>query len=147
MIATQPAVAGGAKVISAVGARDEDLAGELGASPVRSGLVAAVRALGSVDAVFDAAGKGALADAVELAGGPQRVIALSDHAAPDFGVGSRRPPRAALPVPWTRAWPCWPRGRLRMKNRRAMPLQEAAEAHRLLESGDVRDRVILTLDA
>lgn len=34
-----------------------------------------------------------------------------------------------------------------MKNRRAMPLQEAAEAHRLLESGDVRDRVILTLDA
>ena len=32
----------------------------------------------AVDAVFDAAGTGVLADAIALAGGPQRVITLSD---------------------------------------------------------------------
>ena len=72
IIATQLAVARGIKVISAVGEHDEALARELGATPVRygSGLPGRVRALGAVDAVFDAAGKGVLADAIALAGGP-----------------------------------------------------------------------------
>ena len=58
IIATQLAVAKGLKVISAVGEHDEALARRLGAVPVRygSGLVDRVRALGPVDAVFDAAG-------------------------------------------------------------------------------------------
>lgn len=149
VIATQLAVARGVQVISAVGARDEDLARKLGASPVRygSGLVAAVRALGSVDAVFDAAGKGALADAVELAGGPQRVITLSDHAAPEFGVVLSAPTADRAPGALDEGMAMLAEGRLRMKSRRTMPLQEAAEAHRLLESGGVRDRVILTLES
>jgi len=88
IIATQLAVAGGIKVISAVGEHDERLARELGATPVRygAGLADRVRALGAVDAVFDAAGKGVLADAIALAGGPRRVITLADPAAADFGV-------------------------------------------------------------
>jgi hypothetical protein len=36
--------------------------------------------------VFDAAGKSVLADAIALAGGPKRVITLSDPAAAHFGV-------------------------------------------------------------
>ncbi|MER8008058.1 zinc-binding dehydrogenase [Streptomyces sp. NPDC094149] len=36
-------------------------------------------------------------------------------------------------------------GRLRMKSRRTMPMREAAEAHRLLESGGVRERIILSV--
>jgi hypothetical protein len=36
--------------------------------------------------VFDAAGKGVLADAIALAGGPRRVITLADPAAAVFGV-------------------------------------------------------------
>jgi NADPH:quinone reductase-like Zn-dependent oxidoreductase len=73
IIATQLAVAKGIKVISAVGEHDEALARRLGAVPVRygSGLVDRVRALGPVDAVFDAAGKGVPADAIALAGGPK----------------------------------------------------------------------------
>jgi NADPH:quinone reductase-like Zn-dependent oxidoreductase len=103
IIATQLAVAQGIKVISAVGEHDEALARELGATPVRygAGVADRVRALGAVDAVFDAAGQGVLADAIALAGGPGRVITLSDP---------------------------------------------AAEAHRQLESGNVHERIILTLN-
>src|SRR5579859_3654790 len=69
IIATQLAVAQGIKVISAVGEHDETLAYELGATPVRygAGLADRVRALGAVDAVFDAAGNGVLADAIAVA--------------------------------------------------------------------------------
>jgi D-arabinose 1-dehydrogenase-like Zn-dependent alcohol dehydrogenase len=37
-------------------------------------------------------------------------------------------------------------GRLRLRARRSMPMQQAAEAPRQLESGHVHDRIILTLD-
>jgi NADPH:quinone reductase-like Zn-dependent oxidoreductase len=36
-------------------------------------------------------------------------------------------------------------GRLRLRAHRPMPMQQAAEAHRQLESGTVRERIILTL--
>jgi hypothetical protein len=45
------------------------------------GVTGRVRALGPVDAVFDAVGQGVLADAITLAGGSERVITLSDPAA------------------------------------------------------------------
>jgi NADPH:quinone reductase-like Zn-dependent oxidoreductase len=88
LIATQLALAEGATVISATGARDEELARELGAIPVRYGpelraLVYAYAHTGKVDAVLDAAGKGGLGDAVALAGGPARVITLADEHAAD----------------------------------------------------------------
>ena len=74
IIATQLAVARGVTVISVVGEYDEALSRELGATPVRygPGVAGRVRALGTVDAVFDAAGTGILADAIALAGGPSR---------------------------------------------------------------------------
>src|SRR6202007_1341473 len=74
IIATQLAVAWGVTVISAVGEHDESLARELGATPVRygPGVAGRVRALGAVDAVFDAAGKGVLADAGAPGGRAQR---------------------------------------------------------------------------
>ena len=36
-------------------------------------------------------------------------------------------------------------GRLRLRAHQSMPMQEAAEAHRQLESGTVHERIILTL--
>jgi len=62
----------GFEAAGTVGEQDETLARELGATPVRygAGVADRVRALGAVDAVFDAAGKGVLADALALAGGP-----------------------------------------------------------------------------
>jgi len=147
IIATQLAVARGIKVISAVGEQDETLARELGAMPVRygAGVAGRVRALGAVDAVFDAAGKGVLADAIALAGGPERVITLSDPAAADFGVtlSEATPDRAPGALDETIA--LLADGRLRLRAHTSMPMQQAAEAHRQLESGTVHERIILTL--
>jgi NADPH:quinone reductase-like Zn-dependent oxidoreductase len=37
-------------------------------------------------------------------------------------------------------------GRLRLRAHKSMPMQEAAEAHRQLEGGNVHERVILSLE-
>jgi NADPH:quinone reductase-like Zn-dependent oxidoreductase len=147
VIATQLAVRRGVRVISAVGEHDEALARELGATPVRygHGLVDRVNALGGIDAVFDAAGKGVLADAVTLAGGPSRVITLSDPHAGDFGARLSGPHAAHTAEALTESMTLFADGRLRLRAHRTLPMQDAAEAHRLLESGTVHERIILTL--
>src|SRR6185312_7157330 len=131
VIATQLAVARRIKVISAVGEHDEALARELGATPVRygPGVAGRVRALGAVDAVFDAAGTGVLADA----------------AAADFGVtlSEAAPDRAPRALEETMA--LLADGKLRLRAHTTMPMQQAPEAHRQLESGIVHQRIILTL--
>jgi NADPH:quinone reductase-like Zn-dependent oxidoreductase len=148
IIATQLAVARGIKVVSAVGEHDETLASDLGATPVRygPGLAGRVRELGTVDAVFDAAGKGVLADAIALAGGPGRVITLSDPAAADFGVMLSQPAPDRAPGALDEAMALLAEGRLRLRAHKSMPMQQAAEAHRQLEGGNVHERVILTLE-
>jgi NADPH:quinone reductase-like Zn-dependent oxidoreductase len=135
IIATQLAVARGVKVISAVGEHDETLARELGATPVRygPGLADRVRALGPVDAVFDAAGKGVLADAIALTGGPERVITLSDPAAADFGVMLSEPDNDRAPGALDETIALLADGRLRLRAHITMPVQQAADAHRQLE--------------
>jgi len=147
IIATQLAVARGIKVISAVSEHDETLARELGATPVRygAGVAGRVRALGTVDAVFDAAGQGVLADAVALAGGSERVITLSDPAAADFGVTLSQPTPSRAPGALDETIAMLADGRLRLRAHTTMPMQQAAEAHRQLESGTVHERIILTL--
>src|SRR6266542_4047739 len=141
-------VARGVKVISAVGEHDETLARDLGATPVRygAGVADRVRALGPVDAVFDAAGQGVLADAIALAGGPRRVITLSDPAAADFGVMLSEPTPERAPGALDETIALLADGRLRLRAHQTMPMQQAAEAHRQLESGTVHDRIILTLE-
>ena len=149
IIATQLAVAKGITVISAVGEHDEALARELGATPVRygAGLPDRVRALGAtVDAVFDAAGTGVLADAIALAGGPKRVITLSDPAAADFGVTLSEPGPDRAPGALDETMALLAGGRLRLRAHKTMPIQQAADAHRQLESGTVHERIILTLE-
>jgi NADPH:quinone reductase-like Zn-dependent oxidoreductase len=37
-------------------------------------------------------------------------------------------------------------GRLRLRAHKTMPMRQAAEAHRQLESGNVHERIILTLE-
>jgi NADPH:quinone reductase-like Zn-dependent oxidoreductase len=147
IIATQLAAARGVRVISAVGEHDEALARELGATPVRygPGVADRIRALGPVDAVFDAAGTGVLADAVALAGGPGRVITLSDPAAASFGVTLSEPTPGRAPDALQDTITLLADGRLRLRAHQSMPMQEAAEAHRQLETGTVHERIILTL--
>src|SRR5256884_1259413 len=147
IIATQLAVVRGIKVISAVGEQDETLARELGAMPVRygAGVAGRVRALGAVDAVFDAAGKGVLADAIALAGGPRRGITFSAPAAPDLGVTLSQATTHRAPGALDETIALLADGRLRLRAHTSMPMQQAAEAHRQLESGTVHERIILTL--
>ena len=148
IIATQLAVAQGVKVISAVGEHDDTLARELGATSVRygPGLADRVRALGAIDAVFDAVGKGVLADAIALAGGPERVITLSDPAAADYGVTLSQPTPDRAPGALDQTIALLADGRLRLRAHKTMPMRQAAEAHRQLESGNVHERIILTLE-
>jgi NADPH:quinone reductase-like Zn-dependent oxidoreductase len=148
IIATQLAVARGIKVISAVGEDDKALARELGATPVHygAGVADRVRALGPVDAVFDAAGKGVLVDAISLAGGPKRVITLSDPAAADYGVTLSQPTPDRAPGALDETIALLANGRLRLRAHKTMPMRQAAEAHRQLESGNLHERIILTLN-
>jgi NADPH:quinone reductase-like Zn-dependent oxidoreductase len=99
----------------------------------------------AVDAVFDAAGNGVLADAIAVAGGPERVITLSDPAASDFGVTLSQPTPDRAPGALEETMALLADGRLRLKAHQSMPMQQAAEAHRQLESGTVHERIVLTL--
>lgn len=149
LIATQLAVAQGLTVISATAARDEQLIGQLGAIPVRYGpeLLAQVHThAGKVDAVLDAAGKGGLDAAVELAGGPTRVITLADEHAADFGVALSAPTPDRAPDALDQTMPLLAAGKLQLRAQRLLPVRDAAQAHALLESGQAHEKLILTAE-
>jgi NADPH:quinone reductase-like Zn-dependent oxidoreductase len=137
-IATQLAISAGATVIGAVGAHDVESTEALGATAIPYGgdLLANVRAKSdSVDAVLDAAGKGGLPEAVELAGGPERVVTLSDPTGAALGVPVSNPvpppPRDVL----DQAFDLLAAGKLQLRERQEIPFDEAGKAHRLLEAG------------
>ena len=145
-IAAQLAVARGAAVIGAAAPRDHALVRDLGAVPVSygPGLADRVREIvASVDAVIDAAGKGELKEAVDLAGGPARVVTLADEHAAELGVAfsAYTPDRA--PAALDQTMPLLATGALRLRRQRHLPLERAADAHELLEHGDTHEKLIL----
>ena len=147
IIATQLAIRQGVSVIAAVGERDEALVRELGATPVLYGsnLLANVRAVADrVDTTFDAAGKGGLHDAITLTGGPERVITLADERAAELGVRLSAPTPDRAPDAVEIGMQLLAAGELRLRSQRTLPMSAAAEAHRLLEDGDVHDKMLLT---
>jgi NADPH:quinone reductase-like Zn-dependent oxidoreductase len=147
IIAAQLAVSSKASVIAAANPRDHELLRELGATPVPYGarLVEHVHEITPrVDAVMDAAGRDALPAAIELAGGSERVITLSDPRAQELGVRLSAPTPDRAPRAVDHGMALLAAGTLRMKPRRELPLQRAAEAHRLLESGETHDKVVLS---
>jgi NADPH:quinone reductase-like Zn-dependent oxidoreductase len=146
MIATQLAVSQGLTVIGAASPRDHDLVRDIGGVPVTygAGLVERVREISpSVDAVLDAAGKGALPDAITLAGGPARVMTLADGHAAELGVAFSAPTPDRAPDAVDRTMPLLASGALRLRRQRHLPMSEAAEAHRLLENGDAHEKLVL----
>jgi NADPH:quinone reductase-like Zn-dependent oxidoreductase len=146
MTATQLAVARGATVIGAVAPRDHDLIRDLGAIPVSYGpdLAARIReTVPAVNAVLDAAGRGGLTDAVDLAGGPARVITLADPTAGDLGVAFSVGTPDRAPEALDQTMPLLASGVLRVRRQRHLPMEQAADAHRLLENGDVHEKLIL----
>jgi len=146
IIAVQLAIRQGLKVIGAVGARDEALTRELGATPVPYGnnLVSNVREVADrVDATFDAAGKGELEDAITLTGGSARVITLADEHAAELGVRLSAPTPDRAPDAVEIGMHLLASGELRLRSHQSLPMSAAAEAHRLLESGTAHHKLLL----
>ncbi|MEV8323763.1 NADP-dependent oxidoreductase [Kitasatospora sp. NPDC056731] len=145
-VAVQLARAWGATVIGTASERNHDYLRDLGAIPVSygEGLVERVRAVApqGVDAAFDAAGRGALAASVELVSDRSRIGTVVDYPeAERLGVRGLRGPRTAARL--TELVRLWEAGGLRLEIAEALPLERAAEAHRLVGTGHVRGKVVL----
>jgi NADPH:quinone reductase-like Zn-dependent oxidoreductase len=146
VIATQLAARAGVSVVGVASTRDHDLVRDLGAAPVGygPGLEDRVRKTGQrIDAVLDAAGKGELVDAIGLGGGPERVMTLADEHAAELGVALSAPTPDRAPEAVDVTMPLLAAGVLRLRRQRHLPMEQAALAHRLLESGDVHEKLVL----
>jgi NADPH:quinone reductase-like Zn-dependent oxidoreductase len=72
-------------------------------------------------------------------------LTLSDPAADGSGVTLSEPAPDRAPGALDETIALLAEGRLRLRAHTSMPMQQAAEAHRQLESGTVHQRIILTL--
>jgi NADPH:quinone reductase-like Zn-dependent oxidoreductase len=143
--AVQIAVALGAEVVGTASPRNAGFLRDAGVAEVvdhTAGPVAA-QLSGPVDAVLDAVGGDALADVAKAVGDPSRLVSIVDPGVRDLGgryLFVRPDPHdleelAALADA----------GSLRVPIARAFPLEQVADAHRLVGEGHVRGKVVVTL--
>ena len=145
-LATQLALAAGARVIGTASPANQDRVAALGATPTAygEGWLERVRALApeGVDAVLDAAGKGVLDDSVELLGGTERLVTIADGAAFTKGITfssqSERSAEALGELLARRR-----AGELTTTIGRVLRLDEAGEAQRLGDSGRAGGKLVL----
>ncbi|MET0494739.1 MAG: NADP-dependent oxidoreductase [Actinoplanes sp.] len=137
-VAVQLAVARGAIVIGTASAANHEYLRSLGAMPVAygDGLVARVQAVApqGVDAVFDAAGRGALPDSIELRGGTtERIVTIADPAAQEFGVtfSPGGQPRIVVPE------------HLRVSVAQTFPLAEAGRAQQVSATSHTPGKLVI----
>ncbi|AEG42884.1 NADP-dependent oxidoreductase [Isoptericola variabilis] len=144
--AVQLAVRRGARVVGTASPAGQARVAAMGAIPTTygPGLVDRVRELapGGVDAVLDAAGRGALPDSIALRGGTDRIVTIADPAADELGVRStyaaRRDARELAEV-----LDALGRRELTVTVGWVLPLEEAARAHELLEAGRAGGKIVL----
>ncbi|HET6858856.1 MAG TPA: NADP-dependent oxidoreductase [Streptomyces sp.] len=147
-VGVQLAVARGVTVVGTASPANHDYLRVLGAIPVAygDGLAERVRAVApqGVDAVFDAAGRGALPASIELRGGTtDRIVTIADTAAAELGVtfsagGTDRSQDQLAEHAQQAA-----EGGLRLTVADALPLAQAAKAQELSESGHARGKLVL----
>jgi NADPH:quinone reductase-like Zn-dependent oxidoreductase len=139
---------GAARVIGTASDANHDYLRTLGAIPVRygDGLVERVRAVApdGVDAALDAAGPEALYASAELVEDRDRIRTMvSDEAAEELGIPALGPARSrARLVDLTELYD---QGKLPLHLRATYPLERAADAHRDIETGHGRGKIVLTL--
>ena len=148
-VAVQLAIARGATVVGTASEANHDHLRELGAIPVLygDGLVERVRAAApdGVDAVFDAAGRGALPDSIELRGGASRIVTIADPAA--FGLGIPFSGEAARDAgDLAEVARLAADGRLRVTVAETYPLEKAPAAHEVVATGHGRGKVVLLVE-
>jgi NADPH:quinone reductase-like Zn-dependent oxidoreductase len=148
-VAVQIALSRGAAVVGTASEANHDYLRALGAAPVvyGEGLVERVRAVapGGIDAVFDAAGRGALPDSIELRGGKSRIVTIADPAA--FGLdipvsGEAARDAGTLAEVARQAAD----GLLRVTVGETYPLEEASAAQESAATGHGRGKVVLLVD-
>jgi len=151
--AVQLARARGITVIGTASPDNHDYLRGLGATPTTygEGLPERVGALapGGVDYAFDAGGRGALPELIEITGGPDRVVTIADFPGAQAtgvrftgGAGGQSRAWHAL----AEAAELYERGELSMPVARTFPLEQGAEAHRVSEEGHVRGKLVLVVD-
>lgn len=148
-IAVQLAVARGARVIGTAGPANQEYVTSLGATALVYGenLVERVRALApeGVDAVFDAAGKGALEDSITLRGGTDRIVTTADFRAAELGIVFAEGPQRRSATRLAELAQLAAEGDLVTTIGAAYPLGEAAEAQRVSDAGHGRGKLVLTV--
>ncbi|MED3575952.1 NADP-dependent oxidoreductase [Cytobacillus praedii] len=146
--AVQLARAWGATVIGTGSERNHDYLRTLGAIPVAYGdnLADRVRSLApdGVDAAFDAAGDDALRASLELVENKDRIgTIVAFDLAEQLGVRPIRSQRSVARL--AELIELYSQGKLQIHIRKAFPLHQAADAHREIESGHGRGKVVLTI--
>jgi NADPH:quinone reductase-like Zn-dependent oxidoreductase len=145
--AVQLAVGRGARVLGTASERSAEYVRSLGAEPVPygEGLATGVAdaAGGRVDAVVDFIGGAGLALALELVKDPARIASVTE-AATVRGFGGRYVFVRPDPVMLAALAEMVDAGRLRTDVERTFPLEQAADAQRLLAQGHVRGKLVLT---
>ncbi|AOS63654.1 NADP-dependent oxidoreductase [Actinoalloteichus hymeniacidonis] len=151
-LATQLAVDQGATVLGVASKDSAEYVRSLGATPViyGEGLVDQVREIApnGVDAVFDAAGRGALPDSVTLRGGStDRIVTIADPAAQEIGIPfDSGDPADHSNDTLTRLADMVVAGKLRIKHATNLPLSYAAQAQRLSETGHSGGKITLDVN-
>ncbi len=150
LLAVQLAVARGASVIGTASPARHDQLRKYGATPVAygAGLADRVRAIGPVDAALDLVGTDeALDTSVELVADRSRIATIAGFArATELGIaaltgadGGQQIRDAARPELLVLARD----GRVEITIDRTFPLDDAAEAHRYLQTGHAHGKVVL----
>ncbi|MFY0406738.1 NADP-dependent oxidoreductase [Solicola sp. PLA-1-18] len=139
----------GARVIGTARPADHPFLADLGVVPTEygDGLAGRVADLApeGVDLAIDTAGAGSLDDLVQIAGGPDHVVTVTDFAgAARLGVvlASAENDSTLLEA----AAELGARGGYTPRVARVLPLARAAEAHRLAEAGGTGGKIVLTVD-
>lgn len=145
--AVQLAQLKGARVIGTASEANQDYLRELGVTPVvyGEGLKQRVEAAApqGIDVVLDGAGGDALNVSLELVKQRNRILTLADHErAAELGVLVSKSGRSAARLAELAA--LYAKGDLRFHVRRVYPYTEAAAAHREIETGHGRGKIVLT---
>ncbi len=95
-----------------------------------------------VDAGFDAAGRGDVPRLIELTGDPKKVVTIADFDAAVLGVHVTSQSSAWHAL--AEAADLFTQGRFTVRVAQSFPLEDAAEAHRLVEAGQAHGKITLT---
>lgn len=141
---------GASTVIGTASEANHDYLRSMGVVPVTygAGLVERVRALApdGVDAALDIAGDDALRASVELVKDKNRVRTMvSDELAAELGVPTVTPKRSNAQL--AELAELHAKGKLKLHIRQALSLAQAAEAHRSIETGHGRGKIVLLVDS